>query len=62
MPGSVATGFGGPGGSGAADWKVFAATHWFEQRLGGIANIDQMDCPTEEFSGMSVRENLLAGA
>ena len=40
---------------GAHDWKEFAATHWLEQRLGGIVNIDQMDCPTEGFSGVSVR-------
>jgi hypothetical protein len=41
--------------SGANHWKIFSATHWLEQRLGGIANIDQMDCPSEGFSGVSVR-------
>jgi hypothetical protein len=40
---------------GADDWKEFSATHWLEQRLGGLVNIDQMDCPSEGFSGMSVR-------
>jgi hypothetical protein len=40
---------------GASDWKEFAATHWLEQRLGGIANVDQMDCPSEGFSGMTLR-------
>ena len=40
---------------GADDWKEFAATHWLEQRLGGLVNIDQMDCPSEGFSGVSVR-------
>ena len=39
----------------ANDWKEFPATHWLEQRLGGIVNVDQMDCATEGFAGMSVR-------
>jgi hypothetical protein len=45
---------------GANEWKEFPATHWLEQRLGGIANIDQMDFPTEGFSGVSVRAFNLA--
>ena len=40
---------------GASDWKEFPATHCLEQRLGGIANVDQMDFPSEGFSGMTVR-------
>ena len=40
---------------GAHDWREFAAAHWLEQRLGGLVNVDQMDCPTEGFSGMTVR-------
>lgn len=40
---------------GAHDWKEFQATHRLEQRLGGLVNIDQMDFPTEGFSGMTVR-------
>ena len=40
---------------GAHDWREFPATHWLEQRLGGMANVDQMDFPTEGFSGMTVR-------
>ena len=40
---------------GASDWKTFEATHAFEHRLGGVANVDQMDVPSEGFSGMTVR-------
>jgi hypothetical protein len=40
---------------GAGNWKEFPATHRLEQRLGGIANIDQMDCPSEGFSGVTLR-------
>ncbi|HVO05898.1 MAG TPA: hypothetical protein VMT83_03855 [Burkholderiaceae bacterium] len=40
---------------GAHDWKEFPATHRLEQRLGGQVNVDQMDFPTEGFSGMTVR-------
>jgi hypothetical protein len=45
---------------GAHDWKEFAGTHWLEQRLGGLVNVDQMDCPSEGFSGMTVRSFDLA--
>jgi len=40
---------------GAADWREFPATHRLEQRLGGVANVDEMNFPTEGFSGMTVR-------
>jgi len=40
---------------GTHDWAEFPATHWLEQRLGGLVNVDQMDCPTEGWSGMTVR-------
>lgn len=40
---------------GASDWREFPATHWLEQRLGGIANVEQLDCPSVGFSGMGVR-------
>jgi hypothetical protein len=40
---------------GSSEWKEFEATHLFTPYLGGVANVDQMDCPSEGFSGMSVR-------
>src|SRR5512134_2067561 len=46
---------------GASDWREFDATHsGIRTFLGGLANVDQMDFPTEGFSGMSVRSFDLA--
>jgi hypothetical protein len=37
------------------EWDVFDATNSCEPRLGGVANVDQLDCPDRGFSGMSLR-------
>ena len=37
------------------DWIEFPATSWCEPRLGGAANVDQIDFPTLGFSGLTVR-------
>jgi hypothetical protein len=42
-------------GKGSQDWVEFPATHHFETRLGGVANVDEMVFPTQGWSGMSVR-------
>lgn len=36
-------------------WDEFEATFHCEPRLGGTANIDQMDVPSRNFSGMTLR-------
>lgn len=37
------------------DWDEFEASFRCEPRLGGVANIDQMDVPDRGFSGMTLR-------
>ena len=41
--------------AGADDWAEFPATSWCEPRLGGAANVDQLDFPTLGFSGLTLR-------
>ena len=40
---------------GSDDWDVFSSTSTCEHRLGGVANVEQIDCPDRAFSGMTVR-------
>jgi hypothetical protein len=37
------------------DWDVFDATVVCEPRLGGVANVEQFNCPDRGFIGMTVR-------
>jgi hypothetical protein len=37
------------------DWDEFSSTSRCEPRLGGVANVEQIDCPDLGFSGMTVR-------
>ena len=39
----------------ADDWDVFPSTSYCEPRLGGLANVEEMDCPTRGWIGMGVR-------
>jgi len=41
--------------NGSGDWDEFASTSWCEPRLGGLANIEQVDRPDRGWSGMAVR-------
>ena len=40
---------------GSDDWDVFTGVERCEPRLGGAANIDEINCPTRGFSGMTIR-------
>ncbi len=40
---------------GSDDWDCFEGTSWCEPRLGGVANVDQVDCPARGFSGLTLR-------
>lgn len=40
---------------GSTDWYEFAATSWARPLLGGVGNVDEMDCPSEGFSGATIR-------
>jgi hypothetical protein len=40
---------------GSTDWYTFDATSWAQPILGGIGNVDEMDCPSEGFSGATIR-------
>ena len=40
---------------GSDDWDCFDGTSWCEPRLDGIANVEQVDCPTRGFSGLTLR-------
>ena len=40
---------------GSDDWREFAATAWARPLLGGVGNVDEMDCPSEGFSGSTIR-------
>lgn len=42
-------------GAGADDWDRFASTSCCEPRLGGLANIEELDCPARGWTGMAVR-------
>lgn len=42
-------------GVGSDDWDEFRATANCEPRLGGMANIEEMDCPERGWMGMAVR-------
>ena len=42
-------------GVGANDWDEFPSTGWCEPRLGGLANVEQIDCPARGWTGMAVR-------
>ncbi|MDQ3126272.1 MAG: hypothetical protein M3Q74_11810 [Pseudomonadota bacterium] len=42
-------------GAGADDWDHFASTAYCEPRLGGLANVDEVDCPARGWTGMSLR-------
>lgn len=41
--------------AGADDWYTFDATSWARPLLGGVGNVDEMDCPSEDFSGATIR-------
>ena len=38
-----------------SDWYSFDATSWARPLLGGVGNVDEMDCPSEGFSGATIR-------
>ena len=40
---------------GSDDWYEFEATSWAQPLLGGIGNVDEMDCLSEGFSGATIR-------
>ncbi len=40
---------------GSDEWDVFEGSSWCEPRLDGVANVDQVDCPTRGFSGLTLR-------
>jgi len=40
---------------GSTDWQEFPAEMSCEPRLGGIANVDQIDFTTQEWSGLTMR-------
>jgi hypothetical protein len=40
---------------GSEEWDVFTGVQRCEPRLGGAANIDEINCPTRGFSGMTMR-------
>lgn len=42
-------------GVGADDWDEYPSTSNCEPRLGGLANIEQIDCPARGWTGMAVR-------
>jgi hypothetical protein len=42
-------------GVGSDDWDEFRATATCEPRLGGMANVEEMDCPERGWMGMAVR-------
>jgi hypothetical protein len=42
-------------GVGSDDWDEFKSTAWCEPRLGGLANVEQVDCPARGWTGMAVR-------
>src|SRR6478672_939442 len=42
-------------GVGSDDWDEFPSTAYSEPRLGGLANIEQVDCPARGWTGMALR-------
>ena len=40
---------------GSNEWREFSATSWARPLLGGVGNVDEMDCPSEGFSGATIR-------
>ncbi|CAN5374648.1 hypothetical protein BH10ACT7_BH10ACT7_02550 [soil metagenome] len=40
---------------GSTEWREFEATSWARPLLGGVGNVDEMDCPSEGFSGATIR-------
>lgn len=42
-------------GAGSDDWDAFPSTSYCEPRLGGLANVEQIDCPARGWTGMAVR-------
>lgn len=40
---------------GSTEWREFSATSWARPLLGGVGNVDEMDCPSEGFSGATIR-------
>jgi len=40
---------------GSDEWDEFEGTSWCESRVGGVANVEQVDCPSRGFSGLTVR-------
>jgi len=42
-------------GVGSNDWDSFRSTSCCEPRLGGLANIEEVDCPARGWTGMAVR-------
>jgi quinol monooxygenase YgiN len=47
-------------GVGSAEWEEFPASHAARLHLGGLANVDEMVCPTKGWSGMTVRHFRIA--
>ena len=41
--------------AGSDEWYEFPATAWARPLLGGVGNVDEMDCPSEGFSGSTIR-------
>ncbi len=42
-------------GAAAEDWDCFASTSYCEPRLGGLTNVEEVDCPARGWTGMAVR-------
>lgn len=42
-------------GVGSQDWDTFPATAYCEPRLGGLVNVDEIQCPTRGWTGLSLR-------
>jgi hypothetical protein len=40
---------------GSDDWDVFHSVSTCEPRLGGVGNVEQIDCPERGFSGLTLR-------
>ena len=40
---------------GSDDWYEFPATSWARPLLGGVGNVDEMRCPSEGWSGATIR-------
>ncbi|MFF2273765.1 hypothetical protein ACFVTX_15920 [Agromyces sp. NPDC058136] len=40
---------------GSDEWEEFPATSWARPLLDGVGNVDEMHCPTQGWSGASIR-------